>query len=38
MVLFEIYLFCRQEADEPSCIGLCTRAVSGIDSRKKHLG
>lgn len=34
-MLFDIYLFCRQEAYEPSCIGLCMRTVSGIDSRRK---
>lgn len=34
-MLFDIYLFCRQEAYEPSCIGLFIRAVPGIDSRRK---
>lgn len=34
-MLFDIYLFCRQEAYEPSCIGLFMRAVPGIDSRRK---
>lgn len=34
-MLFDIYLFCRQEAYEPSCIGLFMRTVPGIDSRRK---
>lgn len=34
-MLFDIYLFCRQEAYEPSCIGLFMRAVPGIDSQRE---